>query len=106
MTIVVIRHAERERREVESDDEFCEKNLQLSKSGVQQAKELGRRLATLGCNPAVYYTSCFAHARQTAAIVREVLENVSSDIVELCTLTPHYQGPREWRAGRADLDRS
>jgi broad specificity phosphatase PhoE len=96
MKLIVIRHALRERL-AQDFEEYCEKTLPLSEAGIHQAKELAGKLTTLGCNPAVYYTSCFVHARQTAAIIRGVLANASAEIVELCSLTPHYQGPREWR---------
>src|SRR5437667_10548038 len=100
VTLIVARHAVRERRE-RNLDEHGEKHLPLSDAGIQQARELGSLLAAGGWNPAAYYTSCFAHARQTAAIVRDVLGNCAAAILELCSLTPHYQGPREFRnAGR------
>lgn len=94
-TLVLIRHALRERHG--QDDEYREKLLGLHRTGVLQAKALAEQLVKIGCIPGVYYTSCFAHARQTADLVRERLPNTAADVVELCSLTPHYQGPREWR---------
>ena len=47
--------------------------------------------------PTVYFTSCFLHARQTGEILRDALPLAPlAKIVQLCTLTPHYQGPRKW----------
>jgi hypothetical protein len=56
--------------------------------------------------PTVYFTSCFAHAKQTGEILRDTIDEILTDtigeipdaqVVELCTLTPHFQGPRGLR---------
>jgi len=97
MKIIVLRHATRVRDNSVSG-EYLEKHLPLDTSGEREAKKLGIELARRGIKPAVFFTSCFAHAKQTGDILRDTLGgNPPAMVVELCTLTPHYQGPREWR---------
>ena len=44
------------------------------------------------------FTSCFAHARQTGEILRDTVGGSPlAKVVALCTLTPHFQGRRQWR---------
>ena len=97
MKIIVLRHATRQRKDRVSD-EFIEKSFPLDPIGKCEARERGADLAGRGIKPAVYFTSCFAHARETGEILRDTVGgNPAAKVVELCTLTPHYQGPRELR---------
>jgi Histidine phosphatase superfamily (branch 1) len=103
MRMVVVRHAARE-RQIGPADEYGEKKFPLTPAGEQQAHELGRQLLGRQIIPNLYLTSCFVHSRQTADILRSVITpDLSPDILELCTLTPHFQGPRdkrgEWGTG-------
>ena len=96
MVIVVLRHASRE--QVPSElEEFDERSAPLSKSGIRQARKLGKQLRKWGIKPDVYYASCFTHATQTAKVLRTELASASARIIQLCSLTPHYQGPRAFR---------
>jgi phosphohistidine phosphatase SixA len=97
MKIIVLRHATR-KRDDPVRDEYLEKHLPLDPIGEEETRQLGLELARRGIKPAIYFTSCFAHARQTAEILRDIVNGSSTaKVVELCTLTPHYQGPRELR---------
>ncbi len=97
MRIIVLRHAVRERGD-RATEEFIEKHLPLTPAGKQQARELGEEMLRRGLRPAVYFTSCFAHARQSGEILSNTAGgNSPAQVIELCTLTPHYQGPRAWR---------
>ena len=101
MTIIVLRHATRKRDDDPATEEYCEKNLPLDTIGQTEARELGAQLAERGLRPAVYFTSCFAHAKETGEILREtVARQPAAKVVQLCALTPHYQGPREWRCSK------
>jgi phosphohistidine phosphatase SixA len=97
MRIIVLRHAERERGDPASE-EFREKHFPLSAAGVKQAEALGGELTRRGFRPSAYFTSCFLHAKQTGQILRDTAKgDPSAGVIELCTLTPHFQGPREFR---------
>lgn len=97
MKIIVLRHATRKRDSLDRD-EYLEKLLPLDPTGREEARQLGEELARRGIKPEVYFTSCFVHAQQTAEILRDTVDrSATAPIVELCTLTPHYQGPKEWR---------
>jgi hypothetical protein len=96
--VVMLRHATRKREQDAESDEYMEKNLPLDSVGEMEARARAVNLSTMGINPDVYFTSCFAHARQTGEILRDTINTrASADVVELCTLTPHYQGPRKYR---------
>jgi|GEM_PF-5851941 len=98
MRIIVLRHAERERGDP-TTEEFREKHLPLSSTGIKQAQELGGELVRRGLKLSACFTSCFLHAKQTGEILRDTASGGTSvRVVELCALTPHFQGPREWRA--------
>lgn len=90
MKIIVLRHATRVRDNSVSG-EYLEKHLLLDTTGEREAKKLGTELARRGIQPTVFFTSCFAHAKQTGDILRDTLGgNPPAKVVELCTLTPHY----------------
>lgn len=92
MRIVMMRHAKRQRDP--SEDSYMDKKLALNSGGEAQTRKLGAALLGRGIRPAAYFTSCFAHARQTGEILRETIRvDPIAPVVELCTLTPHYQGP-------------
>jgi phosphohistidine phosphatase SixA len=95
MVIIVLRHGLREK--IGELDEYVENSLSLSRPGIGQVRQLGKHLKGKGINPEVYYTSCFSHARETADILRAELANASAKVIQICSLTPHYQGPREFR---------
>ena len=101
MKIVMLRHGTRQREDDPDCDEHLEKLLPLSSQGQLEVRERALDLKGLEISPDVYLTSCFLHSRQTGEILRDTLSHASVDVVELCTLTPHYQGPRgsrgNWR---------
>jgi phosphohistidine phosphatase SixA len=98
MKIVALRHATRQRDSNPIRDEYLEKELLLCPTGEEESKKRGLELDKRGIKPAVYFTSCFAHARQTGEILRDSVGKISpAKVVALCTLTPHFQGPRQWR---------
>jgi phosphohistidine phosphatase SixA len=94
MRIVLLRHATRKTIPDRFREQFLEKGLPLDGDGESEAQFQGAELSTRGIKPAVYFTSCFAHAKQTGEILRDQVGQ--APIIELCSLTPHYQGPREW----------
>ena len=97
MRILLFRHATRKRGDPGSD-EYIEKRLPLDTAGEEQAKRQGDELIRRGIKPAAYFTSCFAHAKQTGEILCNMVGgDPPAKVVELCALTPHYQGPRESR---------
>ena len=97
MRILILRHATRKRGNP-STDEYIEKSLPLDTAGEDQARRQGKELIRRGIKPAAYFTSCFAHAKQTGEILRDTVGgDPPAKVVELCALTPHYQGPRESR---------
>lgn len=104
MRLVMLRHGTREREQDPDVDEHKEKMLPLTSSGELEVRKRALDLKARGIIPNVYLTSCFTHARQTGEILRDTMNNASVDVVELCTLTPHYQGPRrhrgDWRGSR------
>lgn len=97
MKIILLRHATRKRGDRE-EEEYLEKRFLLDSTGEEEARKQGQELARRGIKPAVYFTSCFAHAKQTGEILRDTVGGYPlAKVVELCTLTPHYQGPRKWQ---------
>lgn len=97
MKIVLLRHASRTRGDPASD-EYFEKWQPLTPDGEAESRARGEELLRRRIRPAMYFTSCFAHARQTGTILRDAIGgDPPPRVEELCTLTPHYQGPRQWR---------
>jgi phosphohistidine phosphatase SixA len=91
MQLLIFRHAKRVPGEP-SD------HLPLDPVGEQQAEKLGRELAKRGIKPDAYFTSSFVHAKQTAEILRNTIDNDRrTEVVELQSLTPTYQGPPQSR---------
>lgn len=99
MLIVLLRHGKRIKYDDDSmKDEYLEKCLLLDRSGEKDAARRGKELASRKIIPVAYFTSCFAHARQTGEILRDTIGgDPPAKVVDLCTLTPHFQGPRAWR---------
>jgi phosphohistidine phosphatase SixA len=98
MKIILLRHATRAR-----GDSLAEKRLPLTPVGEAESRARAEELLKRGLRPELYYTSCFAHARQTGEILRDAVGgDPPARLEELCTLTPHYQGPRPqiepWRS--------
>ena len=96
MRIIVLRHGTRKRDHDPAVEEYGEKDLPLDAGGQAATRRLAAQLAARGLRPTVYFTSCFAHSKETGEILRDAL-GPQAKIVALCALTPHYQGPREWR---------
>jgi len=96
MIFVLFRHATRVRGDM-ATDEYLELSQPLSAAGEEEARQQGEELLRRGLKPTATFTSRFAHARQTAELLCTTARLEAPTIIELCTLTPHYQGPREWR---------
>ena len=99
MQIILLRHATR----IGTDG--ADKYLGLDAKGEAEAVERGRELFKREIKPGAYFTSWFAHAKQTADLLRNTLnalQGAGSDssrnakIVELCTLTPQFPGSASW----------
>ena len=98
MKMIVLRHGTRKRDDDPAVEGYDEKNLPLDAGGRAATKQLAAGLVARGLRPAVYFTSCFAHGKETAEILREIMGgDPPARVVTLCALTPHYQGPKAWR---------
>jgi phosphohistidine phosphatase SixA len=82
VTVILIRHAPR-------DKEIDDATSPLSSDGVLQAKRLGAALSERGLIPTVFLSSAWAHAIQTATIIREVISAPQAVVVPVDPLTPH-----------------
>ncbi len=83
MQIILIRHAERER----AADSALDPQMPLTPEGRNQAAALADRCARLGFRPSVYLASRYAHAVETAEIMRNRLGG--REVTAIGALTPH-----------------
>jgi len=99
MKIILLRHAIRRRQGGE------DRYLALDSQGESDAVKQGRELFNRKIIPEVYFTSWFAHAKQTADILQKTVSdlheaggdfNLNPKVVELCTLTPQFPGRAVW----------
>jgi len=98
ITIIMLRHATRERHSDEVSDEYLELNLPLNAIGKSETRARASQLIEQGIKPNAYFTSYFTHARQTGEILRDIIGSPqSATISDLLTLTPHFQGLRRSR---------
>jgi phosphohistidine phosphatase SixA len=92
MHLILIRHAERER----ASDPALDPQTPLSPAGKAQAKALGDRLLHLGLRPALYLTSRYTHAVETAEVLRDQIGgNPIADVVG--STHSHRTSPIRWK---------
>jgi len=106
MKIILIRHASR----VQKPELGQDKDLPLTSGGRKEALNLAEQLATHGLKPAVYLTSRYAHAVETADLLRDQVSGTPPRVVPLAMLTPHEEYTlegiiREAQQHGCDLDK-
>jgi phosphohistidine phosphatase SixA len=99
MHLIVLRHATRQKDVSPARDRLFERDAPLEEAGVREVERLAaEELATRELRPALYFTSEYAHARQTSKILRDALGGEPPlMLVALRTLAPDYQGPPEYQ---------
>ncbi len=71
-TLYIMRHSQKKEMKNNEDDHF---DLELSEKGIQQTYDIANRLKELTVYPDLIVASPAMHTRQTAQIIKEVLEH-------------------------------